>query len=83
MPYDIEWLRPSGSTLTLQNTEELNRYALNAGFKRIDESIHNKNFSNWSKTQLIRYAEEEFSLTMKKSYSKTRMINRINELTGA
>ena len=40
MSNDIEWLRPSGSKITLKNTENLNNYAKQAGWKSSDDVDH-------------------------------------------
>ncbi len=81
----IVWLRPSGSTLKLQNTEPLNQYALNAGFKRSDESIHSKdsNLEGMNKNQLIEYADKNFSVSLKKTNTKSKLIKQIRRHIGA
>ena len=43
MSEHIEWIRPSGLSITLQDTENLNKYAINAGWNLADESVNKSN----------------------------------------
>ena len=40
MSDDVEWLRPSGLTITLRNTENLKNYAKQAGWKLANDVDH-------------------------------------------